>query len=150
VTATVRPMAYSAMNRDEWLAFLQSPVRPALLATVRSNGSPHVSPIWYDIDGDTIVFNTSASSVKGRNIRRDGRVSLCVQDEQPPFSFVMVEGSATWSDHLPEVRRWAGRIGGRYMGLDRADEFGDRNGVPGELLIRVALEHVVARRDVAD
>jgi PPOX class probable F420-dependent enzyme len=143
-------MGYSSMSRDEWLAFLQFPVRPGILGTTSSDGRPHVAPIWYDIDGGEVVFNTGAETVKGRNIRREGAASLCVQDDQPPYSFVTIVGTATWSDHLPEVRRWAGRIGGRYMGLDRADEFGERNGVPGELVIRLTPDKVVAYRSVAD
>jgi hypothetical protein len=73
-----------------------------------------------------------------------------VQDDRPPFSFVMVEGDATWTDDLAEVRSWAARIGGRYMGADRADEYGARNGVPGELLVRVTPTHVVSAADLAD
>jgi hypothetical protein len=142
-------MSYDEMTRDEWLAFLREPVRPGLLATTRRDGRPHVAPIWYALDGDAIVFNTGAETVKGRNIRRDGRASICVQDDRPPFAFVTVSGTAEWSDDLDEVRRWAGVIGGRYMGADRADELGDRNGVPGELLVRLRPEHVVAYRDVA-
>ena len=53
------------------------------------------------------------------------------------------------SEDLAEVRHWAARIGGRYMGADRAEEFGRRNGVPGELLVRVQPVHVVATIDVA-
>ena len=138
------------MSRDEWLAFLQDPVRPGLLATTRKDGRPHVAPIWYALDGETLVFNTGADTVKGRNIRRDGRASICVQDDRPPFSFVTVSGVAEWSDQIDEVRRWAGVIGGRYMGADRADEYGDRNGVPGELLVRLRPTHVVAETEIAD
>lgn len=138
------------MSHDEWLEFLQAPVRPGMLATTCSDGRPHVVPIWYDLDEGEVVFNTGAGTVKGRNLRREGRASLCVQDDQPPFSFVTLSGKTTWSDHLPEVRRWAGRIGGRYMGLDRSDEFGERNAVPGELVVRLTPEHVVAYRDLAD
>jgi PPOX class probable F420-dependent enzyme len=110
-----------------------------------------VAPIWYDLDADgTIVFTTGEDTVKGRNLRRDGRVTLCVQDDQPPFSFVMVEGRAELSEDLGPLLEWATRIGGRYMGADRADEFGARNAVPGELLVRVTPTRVVAARDVAD
>jgi PPOX class probable F420-dependent enzyme len=143
-------MSYHEMSREEWLAFLQDPVRPGLLATTRKDGRPHVAPIWYALDGETLVFNTGADTVKGRNIRRDGRASICVQDDRPPFSFVTVSGVAEWSDQIDEVRRWAGVIGGRYMGADRADEYGDRNGVPGELLVRLRPAHVVAAREIAD
>jgi PPOX class probable F420-dependent enzyme len=137
-------------SKDEWVAFLREPVRPALLATTRADGRPHVAPVWYDLDGEALVWNTGAETVKGRNIRRDGQVSLCVQDDRPPFSFVTVSGVATWTDHLPEVRLWAGRIGARYMGADREEEFAARNGVAGELLVRLTPTSVVALKDVAD
>jgi PPOX class probable F420-dependent enzyme len=140
-----------ATTDNEWRAFLRSPVRTATLATTRKDGRPHVAPIWYDLDDDgTIVFNTGADTVKGHAIRRDGKVALCVQDDQPPYSFVTIEGDARWSEDPAELRRWAARIGGRYMGAERADEFGARNGVPGELLVRVTPTRVVAEADVAD
>ncbi|HEX6568527.1 MAG TPA: PPOX class F420-dependent oxidoreductase [Acidimicrobiales bacterium] len=139
------------MTEDEWRAFLRSPVRPAMLATTRKDGRPHVAPIWYDLDDDgTILFNTGADTVKGHAIRRLGKVALCVQDDQPPFSYVMVEGDATWTEEPVALRRWAARIGGRYMGADRADEYGARNGVPGELLVRVTPTRVVAEAGIAD
>jgi PPOX class probable F420-dependent enzyme len=137
------------MSRDEWLGFLQAPVRPGMLATTRKDGRPHVAPVWYALDGDGLVFTTGADTLKGRTLRRDGRASLCVQDDQPPFSFVTVSGTAELSDVLDDVRHWAAVIGGRYMGADRADEYGERNGVPGELLVRLRPETIVAYRDIA-
>ena len=133
-------------------AFLTAlPARTGKVATVGADGRPHVAPVWYDLDDDgTLVFNTGASTLKGRNMRRDPRVSVCVDDERPPFGFVTVEGLADISDDLAEVRRWASRIGGRYMGPDRSEEFGARNGVPGELLVRLRPERVVAAFDLAD
>src|SRR5580698_4293638 len=123
-------MAYRPMADEEVRSFLTAlPARTAKLATVRPDGRPHLAPVWYDVDDDgSLVFNTGDSTVKGRNLRRDPRLSLCVDDDRPPFSFVVVEGVAEISDDLDAVRRWAGRIGGRYMGADRAEEFGDRNG----------------------
>jgi PPOX class probable F420-dependent enzyme len=139
------------MSDDEWQAFLREPVRPALLATTRADGRPHVVPIWYDLDDDSsLLFTTGAETVKGRSLRRDPRVALCVQDEQSPFSFVSISGEAEIIDDLDEVRRWATRLGGRYMGADRAEEFGARNGVPGELLVRLTPQHVTAYHDIAD
>jgi PPOX class probable F420-dependent enzyme len=144
-------MPYHAMDEAEWRAFLRDPVRPAVLATSRADGRPHAAPIWYDLDDNgAIVFNTGAGTVKGRNLRRTGQATLVVQDDRPPYSFVVITGTATWSDDLDDVRAWAARIGGRYMGADRAVEYGERNGVPGELLVRLRPDHVVAYRDVAD
>ncbi|MFN2594224.1 MAG: PPOX class F420-dependent oxidoreductase [Actinomycetota bacterium] len=138
------------MTDDEWRAFVSEGTRTGKLAIVRKNGFPHVVPVWFVVDGDDIVFNTGEATVKGRAIARDGRVSMCVDEEDPPYSYVQLNGRATVSDDLEELRKFATLIGARYMGADRAEEFGARNGVPGELLVRFTPDHVVAERDVAD
>jgi PPOX class probable F420-dependent enzyme len=109
-----------------------------------------VAPVWIALDGDDVLFNTGAATAKGRAVRRDPRVALCVDDERPPFAFVIVHGTAAVVEDLDQVRHWAGVIGGRYMGADRAEEYGARNGVPGELLVRVTPTKVLAERGVAD
>lgn len=93
---------------------------------------------------------TSATTIKGRAIQRDPRVSLCWDDDRPPFSFVMIAGTATTSADPEELLYWGTRIGGRYMGEERAEEYGRRNSVPPELLVRVHVDRVVAARDIAD
>jgi PPOX class probable F420-dependent enzyme len=140
------------MSDAEVRTFLASaPAHTAKLATVRADGRPHVAPVWYDVeDGGAIVFNTGESTVKGRNLRRDPRASICVDDDRPPFSFVLVEGVVELSDDLDEVRSWATRIARRYMGDERADEYGARNGVAGELVVRLRPERVVSALDLAD
>ncbi|MBT2418478.1 PPOX class F420-dependent oxidoreductase [Streptomyces sp. ISL-22] len=138
------------MTDEEWRAFVSHGTRTGKLSTVRADGSPHVAPIWFVLDGDEVVFNTGKSSVKGRNLARDGRVALCVDDDQPPYGFVILQGSARISEELEELRHWAGRIGARYMGEERAEEFGARNGVPGELLVRVKIDKVLAQKAVSD
>ncbi|MER6440118.1 PPOX class F420-dependent oxidoreductase [Streptomyces sp. NPDC001185] len=132
------------MTDEQWRAFVSEGTRTAKLSTVRADGSPHVAPIWFLLDGDDLVFNTGKETVKGRNLARDGRVALCVDDDRPPFAFVVLEGRAELSEDPEELRHWAARIGGRYMGEDRAEEFGKRNGVPGELLVRVRIDKAVA------
>ncbi|MCX5259595.1 PPOX class F420-dependent oxidoreductase [Streptomyces canus] len=138
------------MTDEEWREFVSHGTRTGKLSTVRADGSPHVAPIWFVLDGDDVVFNTGKETVKGRNLARDGRVALCVDDDRPPFAFVVLQGRARLSEDLDEVRHWAGRIGTRYMGEERAEEFGARNGVPGELLVRVRIDRVLAERDLAD
>ena len=139
------------MTRDEWRAFLRDPARPAMLATVRPDGRPHVAPIWIVVDDDdTVVFTTGADTVKGRAVQSDARVALCVDDDQPPFSYVLVEGTAAVSTDLDDMLEWATRIGGRYMGEERAEAFGRRNAVEGELLVRVTPSRVVARKNISD
>ena len=140
------------MDDDRVRAFLTAlPARPAIIATTRADGRPHVAPVWYAVDDDgTIVFNTGETTVKGRNLRRTGYAAVSVDDDRAPFSFVTLEGPVTLSDDLDDVRHWAGVIGGRYMGADRADEYGERNGVPGELVVRLTPQKVVSAFDVAD
>lgn len=138
------------MTGDEWIEFVAADARPAVLATVRADGRPHAAPIWIDVDEGAIWFNTGADTVKGRNLARAGVATICVQDDRPPFSFVVVEGTVEIIDDLELVRAWAARLGGRYMGADRAEEYGARNGVPGELLVKLTPTHVVSAADVAD
>ncbi|KAB1145287.1 PPOX class F420-dependent oxidoreductase [Streptomyces luteolifulvus] len=138
------------MTDEEWRAFVSYGTRTAKLSTVRADGSPHVTPVWFVLDGDDVVFNTSRTSVKGRNLARDGRVALCVDDDRPPFGFVVIQGRARISEDLEELRYWATRIGARYMGEEQAEAFGVRNGVPGELLVRVPIDKVLAEKAVAD
>ncbi|MFB7075567.1 PPOX class F420-dependent oxidoreductase [Streptomyces sp. NPDC056290] len=138
------------MTEEEWREFVSCGTRTAKLSTVRADGSPHVAPVWFLLDGDDVVFNTGERTVKGRNLARDGRVALCVDDDRPPFGFVVLRGRARLSEDPERLRHWAARIGARYMGEDRAEEFGERNAVPGELLVRVTVEKVVPETGVAD
>ena len=148
------------MDDEEVAAFLgELPARTGKLATVRADGRPHVAPVWFALDPSTagddsplgdLVLTTVADSVKGRNIRRDPRVALCVDDDRPPFSFVTVEGVASVGEDRGELLHWATVIGGRYMGDDRAEAYGARNGVAGELLARIRPTHIVAVTAVSD
>jgi PPOX class probable F420-dependent enzyme len=118
-------------------AFLTEGTRTGKLGFLSPSGRPLVTPVWFVLEGDTLVFNTGQDTAKGRALARDPRVSLCVDLEQPPYAFVQVQGEAELSDDLDELVRTATAIAARYMGPERAEEFGKRNGVPGELVVRV-------------
>lgn len=138
------------MTDAQWRAFVSEGTRTGKLSTVRADGTPHVAPVWFLLDGDDVVFNTGKETVKGRNLARDGRAALCVDDERPPYSFAVLHGRAELSEDLEQVRAWATRIAARYMGEERAEEYGERNGVPGELLVRVRVDKVTAVADLAE
>jgi PPOX class probable F420-dependent enzyme len=138
------------MTDQEWREFVSVGTRTGKLATTRADGRPHVVPIWFVLDGDDLVFNTGAQTIKGRSLTRTGWASICVDDDRPPYSFVAVSGPVRISTDVEDMLAYATRIGGRYMGEDRAEEFGRRNAVEGELLVRLRAEHVYALRDVAD
>lgn len=143
-------MPYNDAPDGWWQAFVAArPARTAKLAIVRADGSPHVAPVWVDIEGDEIVFMTSATTIKGKAILRDPRVCLCFDDERPPFSFLTVAGTATTSTDPDELLRWATRIGGRYMGQANAEAYGRRNAVPPEMVVRVRPTSVTAKVNVA-
>ena len=138
-----------SMSPEEVRAFLLEGTRTAKLAVVRKDGSPSVTPVWFVLDGDDVIFTTGESTLKGRSMRRDPRVALCVDDDRPPFAYVRVAGAVTLTQDLDETRRWATAIGARYMGEERAEEFGRRNAVPEELLVRLTPSRVTSETDVA-
>ena len=139
----------SMMLPDEVKRFLAYGTRTAKLATVRADGRPHVVPVWFVLDGDDIVFTTGTTTVKAAAMRRHPRVALCVDDETPPYAYVTVEGTATVDPDAADVLAWATRIAARYMGADQAEEYGRRNAVPGEALVRVTPTKIIAEKDVA-
>ncbi len=143
----------TAMTAQESWDFLMAGTRTAHLATVRADGRPHVKPVWFELSGEPgdfeVIFNTGADTVAGRNVRRDGRVMISVDDPVPPFSYVLIEGSAAVSEDPAELLAVATRLAARYMGAGRAAEYGARNAVPGELVVRVSPARVLAQRDIA-
>ena len=100
-----------SMSRSECLAFLGEGTRAGKLATVRPDGRPHVAPIWFIVEGDALVFNTWHASVKARNLAADPRAALAVDDQEPPFGYVIVEGVVEVTDDPDEVRRVATAVG---------------------------------------
>lgn len=144
------------MSTKEIRKFLVQGTLTGKLATVKKDGSPHVVPIWFildDINDDTsvdIIFTTDSTSVKARNIRLNNRVSICIDDQTPPFSFVTVYGVAEIQQfNQNELLKWATIIAERYMGKDNAESYGDRNSTEGELLVRIKSLNIVAEKNIA-
>lgn len=135
---------------DRVVEFLSAGTRTGMLGYVAADGRPLVAPVWFVVDNGELVFNTGRDTAKGRALARDPRVVICVDDPTPPYSFVQVQGIATTQDGAQDLLDIATRIGGRYMGPDRADEFGRRNAVPGELVVRVRPTKVNSAFDIAD
>ena len=118
-------------------AFLGAGTRTGKLAYAGADGRPLVAPVWFIVEDGALVFNTGKNTAKGRALARDPRATLCVDVEEPPYAFVQVQGNAELSEDPEELVRTATAIAARYMGQDRAAEFGKRNGVPGELVVRL-------------
>jgi len=129
--------------------FLSHGTRTGKLGFLAASGRPLVAPVWFIVEDGSLVFNTGKDTAKGRALARDPRVSLCVDLEEPPYAFVQVQGEAELSEDPAELIRTATAIAARYMGADRAEEFGRRNGVPGELVVRLRPAKVLVNFDVS-
>jgi PPOX class probable F420-dependent enzyme len=134
----------ASLTDPEISAFLTAGTRTGKIAWTSADGRPLVAPVWFVVEDGCVVFNTGKDTAKGRALARDPRVALCVDLEEPPYGFVQVQGHAELSEDPVELVRSATAIGGRYMGQDRAAEFGRRNGVPGELVVRLRPDKVIA------
>ena len=138
------------MSDEERRAFLLHGTRTGVLSTTRKDGRPRAAPIWFVLDGDDVIFTTNCETIKGRTLRRTGYAHLTVDDGIPPFAFVTVEGGVEFSEDLDELSRWATRLGARYMGDAHAEEYGRRNAVAGELLVRLRPDHIVALKGISE
>ena len=148
------------MSEEEIKKFLTQGTFTAKIATVKKDGSPHVVPIWFVLDeqnnkkvkkiGD-VIFTTYEDSLKARNIECDNRVSICVDDQTPQFSFVTISGTAKIYRHKRnELLKWATKIARRYMGKSNAKAYGERNSTEGAVLVRIKPTKVIAEKDTAE
>lgn len=108
------------------------------LATLMPDGSPQVTPVWVDIEGDTILFNTAEGRVKTRNLDRDGRVAISVADQQNPYRYIQVRGRVVSRTH-EGADAHIDKLAKKYLGQDR---YPFRQ--PGEqrVIYRIQPEHV--------
>ncbi len=151
------------MSKKEIRKFLMQGTFTGKLATVKKDGSSHIVPIWFVLDGgsnkggsgrkgkdEDIIFTTDSTSVKAKNIQHDNRVSICVDDQTPPFSFVVVYGTAKIHHYKQrELFRFATKIARRYMGKENAELYGRRNSTEGEVLVRIKPTRIIAEKDIA-
>jgi PPOX class probable F420-dependent enzyme len=138
----------ASLNDPEVRDFLAQGTRTGKLSYLAASGRPLVTPVWFIVEGDSIVFNTGKDTAKGRALARDPRVSLCVDLEEMPYAFVQVQGEAELSEDPAELLRTATAIAARYVGDERAEQFGKRNAVPGELIVRLRPAKVLAAFDM--
>ena len=109
--------------------------RPVLatLATVAGDGSPQVTPLWIEVDGDDLLVNTARGRAKARNVERDHRVALTVIDPDDPYNVVVVKG--TVADVTTEgADAHIDRLAKKYLGVD---EYPMRQ--PGEVRLTVRI-----------
>jgi PPOX class probable F420-dependent enzyme len=129
-------------------AFLSEGTRTGMLGFASADGRPLVTPVWFIVEDGCLVFNTGKDTAKGRALARDQRATLCADLQEEPYGFVQVQGHAELSEDPGELLRTATAIAARYVGPDRAEAFGRRNAVPGELVVRLRPAKVIAALNV--
>jgi len=138
------------MNQNEIKEFLMRGTYTAKLGTINKDGSPHITPIWFILDeNDHIIFTTYFKSLKAKNLVRNPKVSICVDDQLPPFSFVIVNGIAKIMTNSRDLLIWTTKIAERYMGKELSLDYGKRNAVEGELIIKVIPTKINGQKDIS-
>ena len=138
------------MNQNEIKEFLMRGTYTAKLGTINKDGSPHITPIWFILDeNDHIIFTTYFKSLKAKNLVRNPKVSICVDDQVPPFSFVIVNGNAKIMTNSKDLLIWTTKIAERYMGKELSLDYGKRNAVEGELIIKVIPTKINGQKDIS-
>src|SRR3954447_22201573 len=100
----------SQMTPEDALAFLAAGAPTAAVATTRPDGSPHVVPVWFVVDGRDLVFTCAGDSVKARNLRHDPRVAISADDDDVPCSCAGLSGTAEIAERPPDLLAWTTRI----------------------------------------
>lgn len=100
------------------------------------------------MEGEDLVFVTPDDSAKGRNLRRVGRVALRVDGSDPPYTFVLIEGTTITTEDQEELLYWSTRSAARYVGEEKAEEYGRMNAGEGMMLVRVMPSHVVSENNI--
>ena len=98
-------------------AYLQE-LRFAVLATINQDGTPQLTTMWYLLEDDgTILMNTKVGRLKERNMRRDPRISICIEDD---YNFLTINGSVQMIDHPERAQHDIFRLSARYHGEEKA------------------------------
>jgi PPOX class probable F420-dependent enzyme len=125
---------------DKARAFLQEK-RFAVLATINPDGTPQLTTMWYELQGDEIMMNTKVGRSKERNLRRDQRISICVEDE---YHYVTLSGSARLIDDQPTAQSDIKRLAERYHNPEKAAQMTrDQFSKEQRMSFRMAIERVV-------
>lgn len=109
-------MSQPAMLSEQARAFLNEK-RFAVLATLNRDGTVQQTTMWYLLEGDTILMNTKVNRLKERNLRRDPRISICVEDG---YSYVTIAGTVELIDDPAIAQRDIHRLAARYHGEEHA------------------------------
>jgi PPOX class probable F420-dependent enzyme len=117
-------MADIDMTAAEREAFLGD-LHVGVLAIERPGKGPLAHPVWYVFDGTDVIVSMEATSVKARLLARSGRATMTVQDERPPYRYVMVEGPVTVEPAHAGDGYDLRDVAVRYLGAEAGNAYAD-------------------------
>ncbi len=129
------------LSAEETWTLLREPI-VSFVTTLRSDGTPHMTPVWHMVDGDEVVIAVGRQTVKARNVRRDPTAALCVAADQSPQPWLLLNGAARLSED--GVEEFVRAVSAHYMGSEEASPYADD--ILGKLdfvLIRITPQRVV-------
>jgi PPOX class probable F420-dependent enzyme len=123
-----------AVVPDKYLDLLQQKKAFAVLATVMPDGSPQVTPVWFDYKDGLIRVNTAKGRVKARNLKKGAAVALAIIDPDNPYRYVQIRGRVR---HVTEERavEHIDSLAKKYLGKDKYP-----NAAPGEVRLLCEIE----------
>ena len=134
------------MDNAEIAAFL-SGIQMAVMATINSDGSPHLSPNWYYYDGDQLFFVTTKERKKFYNLKKDQRISVCVYEPPLASNYVVVEGAANVDDLVPTSELWrtARLVIERYVNAEDVENYIERWKTEPRILVTITPKRIHTR-----
>ena len=134
------------MDNADIAAFL-SGIQMAVMATINSDGSPHLSPNWYYYDGDQLFFVTTKERKKFYNLRKDQRISVCVYEPPLASNYVIVEGAVIVDDLVPTSELWrtARLVIERYVNSADVDNYIERWKTEPRILVTITPDKIHTR-----
>ncbi len=126
---------------DSARAFLDEQ-RFAVLATINKDGTPQQTVMWYELQGDEVMMNTAHGRLKDRNLARDSRISICIEDGQ---RFVTLRGAVTLNDEIETAQADIKRLAARYSGAEQAEKSAANFRKEHRITLRMKIEGVMER-----
>jgi PPOX class probable F420-dependent enzyme len=127
-------MSENVLTADD-IAMINEP-HLGYVATVMADGSPQITPVWVDTDGENLRFNTARGRVKTNNLERDPRIAVVVVDENDPYRWLSIRGAAELTDEGADEHIDA--LAKKYTG---ADTFAGRTPGQQRCTVTVKAEH---------
>ena len=124
-----------------------SGIKMAVMATINSDGSPHLSPNWYYYDGEQLFFVTTKDRKKFYNLKRDPRISVCVYEPPLASDYVVMQGPAIIDDLVPTSNLWgtARLVIERYVDAVDVDTYIERWKTEPRILVTITPETIFTR-----